>query len=77
MNIDELFDNYLLTSIILGISKKLGSRKNKSVATTTSTRNRYDSPKAWRKEVPRSNKRKLRVNATSDDDVDVNAQNIV
>ncbi|XP_058758409.1 uncharacterized protein LOC131631655 [Vicia villosa] len=76
VNLDELSNNDLITTAMPGIAKKLRSRKGNFVVTTTPPRSRYGPPKAWSKEVPRSNKRKIRDNANSDGDAEVNVQDI-
>lgn len=52
-------------------------KKEKFVASITTTQRKYGPPKAWSNEILRSNKRKLKVTATSKDCVDEYAKNIV
>ncbi|XP_058777803.1 uncharacterized protein LOC131652043 [Vicia villosa] len=79
VNLDDLSDNDLIPIMMLGIAERLKTRKGKVVATSTptKTKTRYGPSKPWSKEVPNSNKRKIRDSATSESDAEEDVQNIL
>lgn len=75
MNLDDLSDNDLITTVIYGIAKRLKSRKGKFVVDNTSTKSikkktMCGASKVCSKWVPPFNKRKIREHVDSEYDVE-------